>query len=80
MTVDATGCTRKSRKRQVGGLLDSDCPTCCTEEIANTLQCSVRAAEIFAASGKCRGARIGRVWRLNRADVIHYFGLDAAED
>ena len=67
---------RRSRKRIVAGLLDSPEPLCCTEEFARTAGISIRAAELFAASGKVRCVRVGRQWRLNRADCIAFLGLD----
>lgn len=70
---------RKSRKRIVGGLLDSKEPLCCTEEFAKTAAISIRAAELFAASGQVRCVRVGRQWRLNRADCISYLGLSDSE-
>lgn len=51
-------------------------PTMDTKEAAWLLSCSVKHVRDLCLSGDLRAVRVGKLWRINRAQVYALAGID----
>ena len=54
-------------------------PTMDTKEAAWLLSCSVKHVRDLCESGDLKAARVGKLWRINRAQVYALAGVEGGE-
>lgn len=50
-----------------------------TKEAAFLLNCSVKHVRDMCERGELKAVRVGKLWRINRAQVYELAGIDAGE-
>ncbi len=61
------------------GMEGQEPPTMDTKEAAWLLSCSVKHVRDLCESGDLKAARVGKLWRINRAQVYALAGVEGGE-